>query len=154
MSTVKKSGLPYEHATSGEAALLELQKVLLNFGCSQFGTMQDIEKGETILQFKHRGKQVSLNVSWRGYATAYLKKHPYNSYCKLNEQNHEKRALEQGKIAVCSILRDWVKAQVTAIETGLMTFDAVFMPHMLLPSGERLVDYIGRQKLLEDMEAE
>lgn len=144
----KKSGLPYEHATSGDAALGELQRILLGFGCSQFGTMQDVENGETILQFKHRGREVSLHVSWRGYAAAYLKKYPYNRYRKLKEQDYKNQALKQGKIAVCSILRDWVKAQVTAIETGMMSFDAVFMPHMLLANGDRLVDYIQRQKLL------
>ncbi len=146
--------LPYENAVSGQSALLELQKILDRFGCSQFGTMQDVETGETILQFKHRGKTVMLKASWRGYAAAWLKSHPYSpSYSRKTRTEHEQKALNQGKIAVCSILRDWIKAQITAIETGLMSFDAVFMPHILLPSGERIVDFIEREKLLLPEEA-
>ena len=37
----------------------------------------------------------------------------------------------QGHIAVNSILRDWIKGQVTAIECGILSFEAVFMPFML-----------------------
>lgn len=144
--------LPYENATSGESALVDVQKILAKFGCSQFGTMQDVEKGETILQFRHRGKDVSLIVSWRGYATAFLKTHPYSRRTRMSETVYQKRALEKGKIAVCSILRDWVKAQITAVEVGMMTFDAVFMPHILLPTGKRIVDFIKEQKLLPDQQ--
>ena len=140
--------LPYENARSGDNALFELQRILERFGCSQFGTMQDIEHGETILQFKHRDRTVMLKVSWRGYAAAFLKAHPYTYRTRGSKQEHDEKALRQGKVAVCSILRDWTKAQITAIETGMMTFDAVFMPHMLLPSGQRLVDFVKEQKLL------
>lgn len=38
------------------------------------------------------------------------------------------------------------KAQVTAVECQLMTFEEVFMPHMLLPDGRRMVEHA--QKLL------
>lgn len=41
---------------------------------------------------------------------------------------------------MCSVLRDWVKGQVTAVECGIMSFEAAFMPHMLLPTGERVID--------------
>lgn len=30
------------------------------------------------------------------------------------------------------MLRDWVKGQTTAVECGIMSFEAAFMPHMLL----------------------
>ena len=52
-----------------------------------------------------------------------------------------KRALDQGTIAVNSILRDWVKGQVTAIETGILTFEHVFMPWMLAADGRPLLEH-------------
>lgn len=132
--------LPYENATSGEKALLEVQKILAQFGCQAFGTMQDIEHGEVIVHFRWQGREVSLSASWRGYAAALLKHHPYTSRSRCSKQDHEKQAFHQAQISVCSVLRDWIKGQVTAVETGILSFEAVFLPYLLLPNGERLVD--------------
>ena len=145
--------LPYENATSGDAALAEIGKLLAKFGCQSFGTMIDVERGVTMVQFKHRGRQVSLEASWKGYAAAWLKAHPYSTYVRGSRADHEARALRIGRVAVCSILRDWVKGQIMAVECGILSFDAVFMPHMLLPTGERLIDRVVSTNLLPPPEA-
>jgi hypothetical protein len=143
------SSLPYESATAGDKALVELQRVLQKFGCQSFGTMFDIERGATIVQFKWQGRVVNLEASWRGYAAAWLKAHPWSYGRGLRTRaEYDARALDQAKISVCSILRDWVKGQVTAVECGVMSFEAAFMAHFLLPTGERMVDYVQSQKLL------
>ncbi len=134
------STLPYETATSGDRALVEVQRTLAKFGCQSFGTMIDAERGVTIVQFKWRERQISLEASWKGYAAAWQKAHPWSTYRSHNRAAYDKKALDIGRTAVCSVLRDWVKGQVTAIECGVMSFDAAFMPHMLLPTGERLID--------------
>jgi hypothetical protein len=51
-------------------------------------------------------------------------------------------------VAVNSILRDWIKGQVTAVECGVLQFDAVFMPYMLTADGRPLVDRLREQSLL------
>lgn len=131
--------IPYENATAGDRALIEVQRILAKFGCQQFGTMQDAERGMTCVQFKWRDRQISLEASWKGYAAAWSKAHPFN-WGRSTRQEYDQKALKIGQTAVCSLLRDWVKGQVTAIECGVMSFDAVFMPHMLLPNGERVID--------------
>lgn len=141
--------LPYETATAGDRALAELQKILASFGCASFGTMTDVERGLTIVQFKWRDRNVSLEANWKGYASAWLKEHPYKqAYARGTRQQHETKALEQAKVSVCSVLRDWVKGQTTAVECGIMSFEAAFMPHILLPTGERIIDRIQADKLL------
>lgn len=139
--------LPYEDSVAGDRALADLQRALAKFGCQSFGTMIDAEKGCTTVQFRWQGRIVSLEASWRGYAAAWLKAHPYKS-SRITRSQHETRAMEQAKKSVCSVLRDWTKGQITAVECGIMSFEAAFMPHILLPTGERLVDYIETQKLL------
>lgn len=141
--------IPYQEATSGDKALGDIQAILSKFGCSTFGSMTDAENGKTIVQFRWRGQNVSLEASWKGYAVAYLKENPYTHRTRCSKQEHEAKALKQGKIAVCSILRDWVKGQITAVECGVMSFEAAFMPHMLLPTGERVIDKVVNSKLLE-----
>lgn len=135
------STIPYETCVGGDAALAEIGKVLNKFGCQSFGHMTDAENGKTIVQFKWRDQQISLEASWKGYAAAYLKAHPWsNSRSRGSKSDYEAKALALGRRAVCSCLRDWVKGQITAVECGVMSFEAAFMPHMLLPSGERLID--------------
>ncbi|OEZ92145.1 hypothetical protein JAB9_47100 [Janthinobacterium sp. HH107] len=77
--------LPYENATSGANALDEIGKVL-----TRFGTMTDNEAGELLVQFSHRGKDVSVKASYRGYAAAWLKAHPHSNRMKANK-THTRR---------------------------------------------------------------
>jgi hypothetical protein len=131
---------PYEDSRAGEGALIETQKILAKFGCESFGTMVDAERGVTIVQFKYRGRTVSMEASWTGYAAALKKARPYNYRMRGTRADYDERLLKKAKVAVCSVLRDWVKSQITAVECGIMSFDAVFMPYMLLSHGKRLVD--------------
>lgn len=144
--------IPYATATAGDKALVDLQRTLFKFGCQSFGTMTDTENGKTIVQFRWHGREISLEASWKGYAAAWLKEHPYSHRTQGTRAAHEAKALEQAKKSVCSVLRDWVKGQTTAVECGIMSFDAAFMPHMLLPSGQRVVDYMKEAKLLPSPE--
>lgn len=144
----KKTSLPYASATSGEKALIELQKILASFGCQSFGTMTDAENGETIVQFRLHNQNVSLRASWKGYAAAYIKAMPYKSSMHSTRQDYENRIIAQAKISVCSVLRDFIKGQVTYVECGMMSFEAAFLSHMLLPSGERVLDRVQNTKLL------
>ena len=140
--------IPYETATSGDKALMEIQKILGKFGCQSFGHMVDAERGMTIVQFKWRDRSISLEASWKGYAAAWQKAHPWTRLRGTDRQAYDRKALEIGRVAVCSVLRDWVKGQVTAIECGVLGFDAVFMPHMLLPTGERVIDRVEASQML------
>jgi hypothetical protein len=61
----------------------------------------------------------------------FLRANPWSGYRRCTQHEWERKALEQGRLAVSSILRDWVKAQITAIESGILSFEAVFLPFML-----------------------
>ena len=140
--------LPYENATSGNNAVQEIQKILRGFGCGKFGTGEDFDTGELFIQFEHQGRMVHLKASARGYAAAWLKEHPHGPRIKATRAEHEAKALHIGGIAVYSILRDWIKGQVTAIEIGMLTFDAAFLAHIMLPNGQTVIESVTAQKLL------
>lgn len=148
------SKLPYEDSTA-KAPLAELQRTLDKFGCAMFGTAKDSERGVTMVQFKWRNRQVSIEASWKGYAAAWLRAHPWGGYGSRNtKEEHHARALRQAQVSVECCLRDWIKGQTTAIECGVMTFEAAFMPHMLLPNGVRVIDHIQANNLLPPPEDE
>jgi hypothetical protein len=132
--------LPYASATSGAAALEEASKILNGFGCERFGTMTDNTVGELIVQFTHRGKNVTVRASFKGYAAAWLRENPYNSRRQCTQAQHSKKAMDQAKISVCSIVRDWIKAQITAIEVGMLSFEAAFLGQIQLADGRTVLD--------------
>lgn len=145
--------LPYESATSGERALGEIQKLLRAFGCTKFGSMSDDEAKEILVQFEYRGRPVSVKASINGYAQAWLKEHPYNpSKHRVIRAVYERKALDIASIAVYSILRDWIKGQVTAIETGILSFEAAFLGQILLPSGRTVLETASATGLLPQLE--
>ena len=146
--------LPYENSTSGTNAINEIQKILRAFDCQKFGTGEDFDTGELFVHFERDGRRVTLSASSRGYAAAWLKAHPYKpSSHRCSLADYQARALKIGSVAVYSILRDWVKGQVTAVEIGMMTFEAAFLPHILLPSGETVMERLNQQRLLEPPKA-
>jgi|SRR5262245_4930181 len=141
---------PYAAATTGLKARAEITKVLLRFGCESIGFMDEFEKHEVLLAFTHRGRQVQLRASAKGWATIWLKENPYTYRCRRSKVEYEQDVLRQGHVAVNSILRDWVKAEVTAIECGLRSFEEVFLPNMLTHDGRPLIERV--QELLPPAE--
>jgi hypothetical protein len=152
--------LPYENTTSGEKALGEIQKILRGFGCNKFGSMIDDGAQEILVQFEYRGRQCNVKASIRGYAAAWLKEHPPAIYqtdinagrASAKKLAAEKKAMEIASTAVYSILRDWIKGQVTAIETGILTFEGAFLGQILLPSGKTVLEHAAQSKLLPALE--
>lgn len=144
-------GVPYEEATSGAKARDEIVKLLRRFGCESVGFMDNFEEGELILAFNHRGRNVTLKASAKGWAAMYLKEHPYHANHRnrgLSEADHKRKALAQGLVAINSVLRDWVKGQVTAVECGILQFEHVFMPYMLAKDGRMVIEHIAESGML------
>lgn len=140
--------LPYENSTSGEKALGEIQKVLRSFGCGKFGSFVDDDDQIIMVQFERHGVRAEVRASIRGYASAWLKAHPYSTRQRISRVEYERKALNIASVAVYSILRDWIKGQVTAIETGILSFEGAFLGQILLPTGKTILQHAQDQKLL------
>jgi Xaa-Pro aminopeptidase len=140
--------LPYENSSSGERALTDIQKILRQFGCNKFGSMVDDGAQEILVQFEFRGRPVTVKASMRGYAAAWLRAHPWTTRMRATKTEHERKAMQVASTAVYSILRDWIKGQVTAIECGILTFEGAFLGQIMLPNGKTVLDVIQTDKLL------
>lgn len=144
--------LPYQNATSGQRAIDDIRKVIQAFGCSKFAPMEDFATGEVTVQFEYKGRMVQVTASAKGYAAALMREKPYSTRMKKSRAEYEKASLEQGQIAVWSILRDWIKGQITAIETGILSFDGAFLGQILLPNGETIHQRIAESDMLPAIE--
>lgn len=140
--------LPYSTATSGDKALGEIQKILRGFGCNKFGSMVDDSAGELLVRFEYHDKMVSVKASTKGYAAAWLKENPWTHRRAGTKLQYERKALDIAGVAVYSILRDWIKGQVMAIETGILSFEGAFLGQILLPSGKTILEHATDSKLL------
>ena len=142
MKKRRQKAVPYENATSGNRAREETIKILRRFGCESIGFMDDYQQREVLLAFTHRGRQVQLRASAKGWAQMFLKEKPWNYSRRGTKQEWEQKALQQGHVAVNSILRDWIKGQVTAVECGILSFEGVFLPYMLTNDGRPLLERV------------
>jgi hypothetical protein len=140
--------LPYENSSAGTKALAETEKMLRAFGCTSFGSMMRFDDGVLIVQFEYRGRQVQVKASINGYAAAWLREHPYSSRMRMNKIEHERMAKEKGGTAVYSILRDWLRGQITAIETGMLSFEGAFLGQLLLSNGKTVLEDVEARDLL------
>lgn len=144
--------LPYSDATGNKAlAMAQIEKVLTKFGCTRLGVMDDYEKGEITLRFEYRGMTISIKASARGYANAWLKENPYSYRTRCTKVEHERKALEKGQRAVYSIVRDWIKGQITAVESGILSFENAFLGQIMLPGGGTVFD-MAKQEILPQLE--
>src|SRR5262245_40562714 len=107
-----KGSIPYANASADQRAREEIRKVLRRFGCEEIGFKDNYSENEVLLYFKHRGRQVQLSASAKGWAQLWLKENPWTDQRHSGKQEWERKALEQGHVAVNSILRDWIKGQV------------------------------------------
>lgn len=142
------ASLPYSNCSSGDKAMGDIQKTLSKFGCQSFGSMMDFENKELIVQFKYRDIPISVKASVKGYAARWLEENPWNSRRRASRVDWEREALRIAGIAVYSILRDWIKGQVTAVECGILSFEGAFLGQILLPSGQTVFEKVVSDKLL------
>lgn len=142
-------GLPYENASSGKAAIEDIEKILRRFGCASIGNMMDYEKGELIVQFKYRQWPITIKASINGYAVAWLREHPWSHRSRKSKVEHERIAKDIAGKAVYSIIRDWVKGQITAVECGILSFEGAFLGQIMLPNGETVMERIQQTELLQ-----
>ena len=142
-----KTHVPYARAKSGDRARADIIALLKKFGCESVGIMDDFAENSVVVAFKHRGRPVQLRASAKGWAQLYLQANP-RPPGRQTERDYRAAVLAQGHIAVNSILRDWIKGQLTAVECGLMSFEAVFLPYMLTSDGRPLIERVEEAKLL------
>jgi hypothetical protein len=95
---------------------------------------------------------VQLKASAKGWAQMYVKKNPWTNRRRGTRVDWEQNTLRQGHIAVNSILRDWIKGQITAVECAIHSFEAVFMPYMLTADGRPLIERLAESNLLPSPE--
>lgn len=140
--------IPYANATSGEKARGEITKLLRSMGCDEIGFQDRYSEGVLVVVFKIRGSVYKLEASARGWARWYLRHNPHTHRHRTTKAQHEAKALDQGLIAINSVLRDYVRGMVTAIECNALSIEQAMLGHLLLGDGQTVMGHLIETKLL------
>jgi hypothetical protein len=139
--------LPYQYAQSGSNALTEAKRILTRLGATTVGEM---ESGHHLtLFFELRGERVRIEVDAMSYARLWLKSHPFSARSRITDKDHQARAVAIGRAAIKSIIRDWIKAQATAIELGAIDAVTAFLPFMVMPDGGTVAKHVASGGMAE-----
>ena len=140
--TKRRTSVPYASATTGTKAREEISKVLRRFGCEASASWTTSSSTKFCSPSSTAAAKSSCAHRPRdGRKCSQGKALELRS--PQHAQEYEQAALRQGHVAVNSILRDWIKGQVTAVECGIFSFEAVFMPFMLTADGRPLIERVN-----------
>jgi hypothetical protein len=90
--------VPYASATTGIKAREEIRKVLRCFGCEEIGFSENFEKHEVLLYFRHRGREVHLRVSAKGWAQSFSRSNHGTTTVAARNRSGSRKRLSRGML--------------------------------------------------------
>jgi hypothetical protein len=137
----KTMGVPYAGATTGLRAREEITRLLRGFGC-EIGFADKFDEHEVLLYFKSVGGRCICGHRPRdGRGCLSRRSHGATSITARNRSGSRPR-LGRGPLLLTRS-SEIGKGQTTAIETGILSFEAVFMPYMLTADGRPLIERVS-----------
>lgn len=121
------------------ASRAEIEATLKRYGASRFGYMTDDERATVAFELKDRRIRMSIAIPQR--------KDFYRTESGLHRANsaaittaHEK-AIRQIWRALLLV----IKAKLESVESGIETIEQAFMPHIILPDGQTVGEWMQPQ---------
>lgn len=133
--------LPYASSKSGQARENEIRATLRGVGATAIGFMVDDDRDMVIAQFRIAGREVTVPVSIGAYEAAWMRATPKGP--RTSAADHHRKARAQAELAVWGVLADWIKAQAAMMACGFMDADAAFLPHIVSPDGQRVIERLS-----------
>lgn len=131
----------YEDTTvSANQSKAEIRDLLVRYGAEQFGIMESADRA--VIGFVAHGRLIRLEVALpdrrQAAATKAGKLLRAGSAAALSVHDQEERRLWRAT-------RSWIFAQLEAVESGIRTFENLFLGDTVLPSGETFAQWAEPQ---------
>ena len=123
---------------SSERSRAEVESLLRKYGAGKFGYMW--ESNAAVVVFEMRARRVRFllplpdksDPKFFHTPTGRARRNPNASYEKWEQDCRSRwRAL-----VLC------IKAKLESVESGIETFEEAFLPHIVLPNGETIGEYV------------
>lgn len=133
------SRLPYSNSKADPIrAQGRIRQMLQKFGVDRVGFDEDFTSFEVSVKFLYKNYPVKLPVNYSALSERLLKEDPWTRRKNKNRTDWEQDKRETAYRAGFSILEDFLKASLTLIDSGLFTFEEVFIGHFVSSRGQRL----------------
>lgn len=116
----------------------EVEKILTRYGAEQF--MYGTDNNRAVIYFRMEGRHVKFVMDLPSDQDRTSTHTPTGQH---RSPNALKTALDK------EIRRRWramvliIKAKLEAIQSGLVTFEAEFLPYFMLPNGQTVAEWAG-----------
>lgn len=129
---------------SAEKSRAEIEIVLKRYGASRFGYM--VGPTEAMIAFEARNRRIRFIVPMPDPTDEKYHYRKVSNYSKkrLTPDQAQERIEQEGRQRWRALLLA-IKAKLEAVETGISTFEDEFLPHIVLPSGQTVGQWIGPQ---------
>jgi hypothetical protein len=122
---------------SSDKSRAEIERTLTRYGAKQF--MYGWDEGRAIVGFIASGRQVRFVLPLPDRDAKEFTRTPTG---KARVQSQVIAAYEQAVRQRWRALALVIKAKLEAVETGIVTFDAEFLAHLVLPNGQTVGDSV------------
>ncbi|OBS01843.1 hypothetical protein A9W98_17820 [Mycobacterium gordonae] len=123
---------------SSDRSRAEIEKTLTRYGARQF--MYGWDESNAVVGFVINSRQVKFVLPLPERDSSEFTRTPTG---RARAANQIREAYEQAVRQRWRALALVIKAKLEAVESGIVTFDAEFLAHIVLPSGRTVADEIG-----------
>lgn len=118
----------------------EIRKTLKRYGASAFGFME--ADNAAAVEFNARNRRIRFVIGMPDPADREFTRTPTgrDRTTKQAEEHHD-QAVRQRWRALALV----IKAKLEAVEAGIVSFEAEFLSHTVLPNGSTVADVVGPQ---------
>lgn len=133
---------------SEDRSRVELERVLLKYGCNKLGVMTDLDNDVSVVMFEYNGWPVKMVVPMPSRDD---KEFIETETGRERSESVASKAWEQARRQRWRVIVLMVKAKFEAILAGSASFEREFMSYFVLPGGRDVGDEI-MDKLLNAKE--
>lgn len=126
---------------SSEQSRTEIERILIRYGADQFA--YGWEPGKAMIQFRAHDRLIRFTLPLPERDDEAFTRTPVSR--EFRSFDSAQRAYEQAVRQKWRALVLFVKAQLEAIEAGLVTFEDVFLAQTVLPDGSTTAEFMHPQ---------
>lgn len=139
MAYAENTSVPVERSRA------EIESMLRKYGAAQFVSGWDAEKA--LIGFAAQGRHLRFVLKMPGANEKRFThtKHKGHYFEKVNPPDRVRALHEQEIRRLWRALALSIKAKLEAVESGIETFEEAFLPHIVLPDGSTVGQFMSPQ---------
>lgn len=124
---------------TSEKSRSEIERTLQRYGATSFAYGTDDDLNAAMIGFKAQGRQIRFVLTMPSRTERRFTHHAAGPRTASAAENLYEQAVRQKWRALLLI----VKAKLEAVESGIVTFEQEFLPHIIMPGGKTVYESVA-----------